>query len=222
MVQCLCTLVKCCGESVESLMNCINLVCVHRMEKCNKLYRPCMMARRITITKKKKVTSKRRRRISSGSPEADLRTSPIPPPALNPLSMWYMKHCRREGGRAGKTWLSHIQWYRNRLSNYTATKTLLLANVSVWRTHTHVPITNNGKRQRPTPPLFPWHRLFRWPFCLHIRLGAILMAFLLLTQEGSFCSFHLKLAKNPIYTLQNSVCPYHLHALCTFAILSQA
>ena len=54
------------------------------------------------MTKKKKVTSKRRRSISSGSPEADLSTSPIPPPALSPLSMWYMKHCRREGERVGK------------------------------------------------------------------------------------------------------------------------
>lgn len=60
-------------------------------------YIPWMIAKSITITKKKKVTSNRSRRNSSGSPVADWRTSPIPPPARRPWSMWYMKHWEGRG-----------------------------------------------------------------------------------------------------------------------------
>ena len=52
------------------------------------------------MTKKKKVISKSSLMTSSGSPDAGCSTSPIPPPARSPLSIWYMKHW--EGGMGGK------------------------------------------------------------------------------------------------------------------------
>ncbi len=49
---------------------------------------PCMIARRMTITTKKKVMSNNSRVNSLGSPKAGSRTSAIPPPERRPTSMW--------------------------------------------------------------------------------------------------------------------------------------
>ncbi|TNN69672.1 hypothetical protein EYF80_020162 [Liparis tanakae] len=51
---------------------------------------PWMMARRMTMTKKKKVMSKTMRSTSKSSPAGSSISSPMPPPARTPTYMWNM------------------------------------------------------------------------------------------------------------------------------------
>jgi len=53
---------------------------------------PWIIARRITMTKKKNVMSNMIRYTSYSSPSGDSISSPIPPPARTPLYKWKTKH----------------------------------------------------------------------------------------------------------------------------------
>ena len=55
-----------------------------------------MMARRMTMMKKKKLMSKRILNPSYSSPSGGSISSPMPPPARTPLYRWNTKHWKKD------------------------------------------------------------------------------------------------------------------------------